>query len=45
MVRLVLRPAAAVGIHRMETAIQLVEALDIRVEALILGGRKDSESA
>ena len=44
VVRLVLRLAVAVGIQRTETAIQLVEALDISVEALILGGRKDSES-
>ena len=45
VVRLVLRPAAAVGVQRTEAAIQLVEALDMRVEALILRGRKDSESA
>ena len=45
VVRLVLRLAAAVGVQRTEAAIQLIEALDIRVEALILRGRKDSESA
>ena len=44
VVRLVLRRAAAVGVQRTEAAVQLVEALDIRVEALILGGREDSES-
>ena len=45
VVRLVLRLAAAVGIQRTEAAIQIIEALDICVEALILGGRKDSKSA
>ena len=43
--RLVLRLAVTVGIQCTEAAIQRVEALDICVEALILGGRKDSEGA
>ena len=43
VVRLGFRPAAAVGVQRTEAAIHLVEALNICMEALILGVRKDSE--
>ena len=38
------RQVAAVGIQCTEATIQLIEVLEIRIEALILRGREDSKS-